>query len=206
MWQIQFFFYKYPIYTNVLIYLTTRHVTGTVFKYNTLDSLPCLMIHKGAFQMFWFEVCGEIRSPEWYLFKRPTFSSYILENKQTHIPGMALSDTYLWSCHDTVPLLIVRTKAVVNSARWTVGDPQVVPVSGLCLPPGGHLHQRITALWLLDSRKGKPLSVFPFYPVRVAFSTGGVRWGDFPCWLAFVDVVSSGSDCVQCQNVWAVWE
>lgn len=37
---------------------------------------------------------------------------------------------------------------------FTVGDPQVVPVSGLCLPPGSHLHQRSSTLRLLDRRKG----------------------------------------------------
>lgn len=35
-----------------------------------------------------------------------------------------------WSYHNTILRLIVKT----------IGDPQVVPVSGFCLPPGVHLH------------------------------------------------------------------
>lgn len=79
--------------------------------------------------------------------------------------------------------------AVVNRSVWwcIVGDPQVVPVSGLCLPPGGHLHQRGSALWLLDSRKGKLLSLC-FHPTlfKEALSTEGVRWGDSPWWFTLL--------------------
>lgn len=62
----------------------------------------------------------------------------------------------------TSPIKSQKAAAVNRSVLWcTIDDPQVVPVSGLCLPLGGHLHKRSAALWLLDSREGKLLSLYP---------------------------------------------
>lgn len=163
---------------------------GYVFLYNTVESLHQGMNHpNGYFPNVLILLLWCSQTLLWYLFfsKRAAFSTFIEETQANpHFQHGPIRHTFVEPSWHNSPINSEKAAVVNNSAWHTVGDPQVVPVSGLCLPPGGHLHQRSSALWLLDSRKGKLASLFPSYPVREALSTEGVRWGDSPRWLTLL--------------------
>lgn len=159
---------KIPAFMNIKLQVSTLKPLNSVQLWITTSG-TLLVVGCG------FVVCSDQNSS---LFKGHLFPPSP-QNKHTHTSSLTLWHSLLQLLSKYSPLNGAKT-SVHNCSLCTLGDPQVVPVSGLCLPPGGHLHQRSSALRLLDSRKGKLLFLFPSHSVRQR--SWGER-GDYPWWL-----------------------